>query len=77
MEGPFDHEGPYPYMDNRGYEIDVGMLLYSRRPGVHSKEYTQFDTIRKLIYIYGNQVRAAPSANINHLVITCDKGKYT
>ena len=48
LEGPFEHEGPYPYKYHCGYETVAGMLLFSRRPGIISKDYMQFDTIRNL-----------------------------
>ena len=40
MQGPFEHEGPYPPHDHCGYELAYDMLLYSRRKGKHDPNYT-------------------------------------
>jgi hypothetical protein len=60
LRGPCVHDGPYPDYDHCGYEVAIGMLLMSRRPGRNSKSHLQFDTIRKLQSAYGNQVRLSP-----------------
>jgi hypothetical protein len=60
LRGPCVHDGPYPDYDYCGYEVAIGMLLMSRRPGRNSKTHLQFDTIRKLQSVYGNQVRLSP-----------------
>jgi hypothetical protein len=63
LEGPYHHEGPMPTYDHCGYEVAIQMLLNSRSPGKYSKDYCQWDTIRKVRTAYANQVRASPQAN--------------
>ena len=77
MQGPFGHEGPYPSADDCGYEVASNILLYSRKKGHHNPSRTQFETIRKLRSVFGNQVRSTPGANANHLCMTNSKGKYS
>ena len=68
LNGPFIHEGPMPYFDHCGFEIAVSILLKSRdTTGRHSSKHVQFDTIRKLRSCYGNQVRAAPSKQLEEI----------
>jgi hypothetical protein len=52
------------------------MLLYSKRPGKHSKTHLQFETIRKLRTLYANQVRASPQANAESIFLGDIKGNY-
>jgi len=56
MYGPFEHEGPYPSRDHCCYEVASNILLQSRNTGRHDPTHSQFETIRKLRYVYGNQV---------------------
>jgi hypothetical protein len=76
LRGPYNVDGPLPDFDHCGYEIAVDMLLHSRRPGRYSKEYTQFDTIRKLRTVFSNHCRATAQANRSSLAIGDTKGKY-
>jgi hypothetical protein len=46
--GPYEAHGHLPDFDHCGYEVAIEMVLHSRRSGNHSKDYVQFDTIRKL-----------------------------
>jgi hypothetical protein len=52
------------------------MLLYSKRPGKHSKTHLQFETIRKLRTSYSNHVRASPQSNSETLALGDIKGNY-
>lgn len=52
----------------------LGCYYTSKRWELNSKKYAQVGTIRKLKSVYGNQVRAAPLANLYHLAIIDDKG---
>ena len=45
LRGLYVVDGPLPSFDHCGYEVAIDTILYSRCPGVHSNEYTQFDTI--------------------------------
>lgn len=44
----FPQLGPHPVADNFGYGVAIAMLMKSLEPGSHSKEYQQYETIRKL-----------------------------
>ena len=76
LEGPYVHRDRLPEFDHCGYEVAIGMLLHSRRPGRHSKSYTQFDTIRHLRSTYSNFVRASPRANGTSMSLGDFKGNY-
>jgi hypothetical protein len=39
LQGPCVRDGPYPYRDHCGYEVAIGMLLMSRRPGRNSSSH--------------------------------------
>jgi hypothetical protein len=76
LEGPYDVDGPLPDFDHCGYEVAVDTVLYSRRPGRHTNEHTQFDTIRKLRTAYSNHCRSTAQANRESWAIGNTKGKY-
>jgi hypothetical protein len=76
LEGPHQHEGPMPPYDHCGYEVAIQMLLNSRNPGRYSKNYCQWDTIRKLRTAFANQVRASPQANRKAVSMGDQDGKY-
>jgi hypothetical protein len=76
LDGPLVHDGPLPSFDHCGYEVAAQMLLYSKRPGKHSKSHLQFETIRKLRTSYSNQVRASPQANAESMSLGDIKGNY-
>ena len=40
--------GPWPLEDNVGFQLALGELRYSQKPGKNKKSHLQFDTIRKL-----------------------------
>ena len=46
--------GPLPVKDNFGYGVAIAMLLKSLESGVHSKDYQQFETIRKMRATYSS-----------------------
>jgi hypothetical protein len=75
LEGPYVHFGSMPSTDTFGYEVAIQIVLASRRPGEYSREYTQWDSIRKFCTAYANHVRASPQANHNPLILGDDKGK--
>ena len=54
LMGPFKSHGPMPPCDHCGHEIAIDMVLASRTAGRHSKEYSQFDAIRKLRTAHAN-----------------------
>jgi hypothetical protein len=61
--GPYECEGTLPLYDHCGYEVAIQMLLASRKPGKHSKQYSQWDTIRKIRTVHSNQFKATPQYN--------------
>ena len=75
VDGLFFSRRPFPMKDHCGYKLAIATLLYSRRPGKHTKDFTQFDTIRKLRSAYGNWLRASPHTNQQHYVLNDDAGK--
>jgi hypothetical protein len=76
LEGPYLVDGALPDFDHCGYEVAIDTVLYSRRPGSHSKEYTQFDTVRKLRSAYSNHCRSTAQANRSSWSIGDTRGKY-
>ena len=62
--------------DHCGYEVAVGMLLYSTRPGRYSNTHLQFDTVRKLRSSYSDFIRASPNSNFVSLAMGDSKGNY-
>jgi len=76
LEGPYSQYGDLPMYDHCGYEVAIGILLYSRQPGKYDKTYTQYDTIRHLRSTYSNFVRASPQSNIEKFALGDFKGNY-
>ena len=77
LEGPFTQIGNLPDYDYCGYEVAISILLYSRKPGRHNKNYTQYDTIRHFRSTYSNYVRASPQANFDALSMGDFNGNYS
>ena len=77
LSGPFEHSGPYPFEDHCGYEIALDMLMHSRRPGRNTTDHVQYDTIRQLRTFYSSYVRSTPAANVTHLGLLDEKGRYS
>jgi hypothetical protein len=76
LQGPCIHDGPYPDYNHYGYEVAIDMLLMSRRAGRNSKIHLQFDTIRKLQLVYGNQARSSPQSTKTVMALDDQKGRY-
>ena len=76
LEGPFDQLGTLPLHDHCGYEVAVGMAIYSRRPGRYSKDHLQFDTVRQFRSTYSNFIRASALANKRTLALGDFDGNY-
>ena len=74
LKGPYIHEGPMPDNDFCGYELALQMVEASRRPGKHSSEYTQFETIRKYRASYSSFHRATPQGNKTVVALVGQKG---
>jgi hypothetical protein len=75
LTSPYEHTVPLPNFGHCGYEIAIQMLLDSRRPGKHSKEYMQWDTIRKIRTTYSNHSRASPQANLSTTALGDERGR--
>jgi hypothetical protein len=75
LTGPYEHTASLPNFDHCGYEIAIQMLLDSRRPGKHSKEYMQWDTIRKIRTTFSNHARASPQANLVTTALGDERGQ--
>jgi hypothetical protein len=54
MHTKFPALGPFPVGASLGFGVAIAMLLKSMEPGRHSKNYQQFETIRKLRAGYFN-----------------------
>lgn len=76
LPGCFSIPSVAPSYDHAGYQIAYAMLLHSRRPGKHSKEYVQFVTIRKHRSGFSNFIRCYPSGNYRNLALGSTDGRY-
>ena len=74
LSNVFVSKGPMPEDDHCGYQIAIAMILYSTRPGRHSKEYTQFDTIRHLRSAHSSFELSGALNSINHLSLSSAGG---
>lgn len=77
LMGPYLQYGSLPAYDHCGYEVAIHMLLNSLNPGRNDKNFTQWNSIRKMRTCYSNFVRASNQANQNTLAINDNKGRYT
>lgn len=76
LTGMYSIPSVAPSYDHAGYQVAYTMLIHSRRPGVHSKLYTQFATIRKHRSSYSNFLRCYPNQHYRNLSIGTLDGKY-
>ena len=60
---PLEPFSPWPVMDREGMGIAILMLEKSRKPGRNTKNYSQFDTCRKLRSAAANVAAASSDAN--------------
>jgi len=67
--------GPYPDTNVQGVSVAVAMLVKSTKPGRHNREYTQFETLRKLRAAYSNMFHASARSNIDTLTLGRDMAK--
>ena len=75
MEPPYHEPGPLPLFDHCGYVVAVQVLLKSREAGRYHSSHQQWDTIRRLIVAYRNQIRAGGVANSSSLSVGESDGK--
>ena len=76
LEGPYEHQGPYPLEDHCGYQIAACILLHSTQKGRYNQDYTQFETIRKLRTSFASHNKTLPKSNMINLTMSDNKGKY-
>lgn len=74
LAGPYRVTKSFPKWGHCGYEVAIQMLLASLKPGKYSKEYTQWDTIRKLRTAASNQYRASAQATSLEWTLSDDRG---
>jgi hypothetical protein len=74
--GPYKADGPLPETDGCGYKVAIEMILHACRSGTYSKDYVQFDTIRKLRSLFSNHCRASAQSNRVSLTLGNQKGRY-
>ena len=78
MDPPYQEPGPLPRYDHCGYVVAVQLLLKSREAGRYHSTHQQWDTIRRLIVAYRNQIRAGGVANSSSLSVgEADGKKYS
>ncbi len=75
LEGPYQFEGNTSGLDTTGYEIALQIVLASRKPGRHSTEYTQWDTIRKIRSAYAVFAKTTPQGSTHIAALADDKGR--
>ena len=68
-------QGPWPLLDNVGFDTALVMLWKSLKPGKHSKSFQQFDTIRKMRTVARNIYEASYSGHVQTMTFTDDKKK--
>ena len=76
LQGPYTQTSGFPDFDHCGFEVAIGMLLYSLKKGRNDPTHTQFNTIRSLRSAYSNQVRASSHTAKDNLSISGPKGNY-
>jgi hypothetical protein len=64
MRMPYETLGPMPVEDLTGHRVAIHMLLTSLEPGLYSKNYKQFDTIRKMRSAFSNAWGASAKATL-------------
>ena len=77
LMGPYLQYGSLPPYDHCGYEVAIHLLLNSLNLGRNDKNFTQWNSIRKMRTCYSNSTRASNQANQNTLAINDNKGRYT
>jgi hypothetical protein len=68
--------GPFPVGDSLGFGVAIAMLLKSLEPGRYSKEYQQFETIRKLRAGYSNIYMASVEGVTSLRTVGGDRVKH-
>jgi hypothetical protein len=76
MSPKFPALGPFPVGDLLGFGVAIAMLLKSMEPGRHSKDYQQFETIRKLRAGYSNMFMASQDGVFSLRTMGGDKVKH-
>ena len=67
--------GPWPVADGVGFRLAIVILRASQAKGRNSKEYTQFDTIRRIRSGYSNTYENSYVGNKAELPFLGEKGK--
>jgi hypothetical protein len=75
-KGPYLDPGPFPMHDHCGYEVALQMVLDSTGEGLYSKDYKQFNTIRRLRTALANQVRTLVKVIGRVLAMVNAKGHF-
>ena len=77
LEGGYPPPGPFPLVDNCGYEVAIQMVLASKKPGRNAESYTQFDTIRSYRSSFFNAWQVQQAARNTLLASTDDRGMFS
>ena len=70
----FPQMGPWPVGDEVGFSVALQMVKASLRPGKHSSDYQQFDTIRSIRTAFSNVFEASAGAQKEREVFRGEKG---
>ena len=68
--------GPWPVVDNCGFQVAIEKLRSSQLPGKNAATYTQFDSIRKLRGAYLTAYEASPARCFDNKCFNSDKGQF-
>ena len=71
----FPKQGPWEIDDNQGFQVALRIVAVSRSAGVHSTEYQQFDTIRKLRTLYSHLYESSAEVATRKIILCTDSGK--
>ena len=71
----FPQQGPWEVEDNQGFQVALRIVAASRSAGAHSKEYQQFDTIRKLRTLYSHLYESSAEAATRKIMLRTDGGR--
>lgn len=75
LEGPYFYSGKSADFDIAAYEVAIQTVLASRKPGKHSNEYTQWDTVRKIRSAHATFAKTTPQASQRVLALSDEKGQ--
>ena len=67
--------GPWPADDTCSFQVAIEILRASQRPGRNAKDYSHFESIRKLWSSYLTVYEASPARCLDNLTLKADRGQ--